>query len=308
MLPQVSADLLPLLFAILLASQQDRDEQEQGNSHSDPSAKLFTVKSVSDKGLGAFASRDIARGEVIITERPLFIWPTKLDAATAHELVAQLTPSAKNAFFGLANAADPTSQLDPILAIRATNAFAVELPPLPRGTIPAGNLLPPNATTTLPTTASFIFPRIARINHSCAPNADHSMDWQALRMSVYATTAISASEEVSIEYTSGLVQMARDARREVLKRDFGFECHCPVCAQTGEALAKSDARRRELDAIVAALGSGSVAGRKEMWSALQRMEELLAQEGYKAMPEFTNPRISSAYVGYKEIQQRKQGS
>merc|ERR1712093_277443 len=128
MLPQVSADLLPLLFAILLASQQDRDEQEQGNSHSDPSAKLFTVKSVSDKGLGAFASRDIARGEVIITERPLFIWPTKLDAATAHELVAQLTPSAKNAFFGLANAADPTSQLDPILAIRATTAASWDDP------------------------------------------------------------------------------------------------------------------------------------------------------------------------------------
>lgn len=299
---QVSTDLLPLLFAILLAAQSQQEE-EDGDHDSEPNSKLFTVKAVSDKGLGAFAKRDIARGEVIIRERPLFIWPTSLDATTARGLVEQLSPSARQAFFSLANAAEPDSKLDEVLAIRATNAFAVQLPPLPNKMVPAGPLLPPNATT-LPSTASFIFPRIARINHSCAPNADHSMDWRVLKMFVYATTPIAESEEVCIEYTSGLMQMSRDARREILKRDFGFECHCSVCSQTGDALAKSDSRRREIDAIVGTLGSGDLS-RKDMWSALQRMDSLLQQEGYKAMPEFSNPRISAAYVGFKEIQQRK---
>lgn len=218
-------------------------------------------------------------------------------------MVDSLSPSARKAYLSLANAASPEMKMDEVLAIRATNGFNVQLPPLPSHLTPATlSLL---GKQSLPSSASFIFPKIARINHSCAPNADHAMNWKNLKMTVYATTSILPNEEICIEYTPSLVQKTRDERREILKRDFGFDCHCRICSQEGEALAQSDSRRREIDAIVGALGSGSM-DRKAMWAAMGRVQYLLEKEGYRAMPEFDNERISTAYVGFVDIKQQRE--
>ena len=291
---QIYPDLLPLLLALVLATREDEDaavDQE----------KPYEVKSVPSKGLGAFADTSIPRGAIIISERALLIWPSKLSLEEAQRLISALTPSARKAFYSLANIADPSLNLDPIFGIRATNGFNVELPGMPAKLTSA--TLTSNPT---PKTASFIFPRIARINHSCAPNADHAMDWSGLKMTVYATTEIEQSQEICIEYQSGLVQKTRDERRQSLKRDFGFDCHCPVCAQDGEALSRSDGRRREINAIVTALGDGKMPNKDAMWKTLERLENLLDQEGYKAMPEFTHQRVSDAYVGFKTLKQQRQ--
>lgn len=283
-----------MLLALVLAShEEDSDTSEQ--------ARPFEVKSVLSKGLGAFATTDIPRGTIIISERALLIWPSKISLEEAQKSISALTPSARKAFYSLANIADPSLNLDPIFGIRATNGFNVELPGMPSKLTPATLTLNPS-----PKTASFIFPRIARINHSCAPNADHAMDWSGLKMTVYATTAISSTQEICIEYQSGLVQKTRDERRQSLKRDFGFDCHCAVCAQEGEALSKSDSRRREINAIVNALGDGKMPNKEAMWKTLERLEVLLDEEGYKAMPEFTHQRVSDAYVGFKTIKQQRQ--
>lgn len=282
-----------MLLALVLASHEDDTLGE--------AEKPYTVKSVPSKGLGAFATTTIPRGTVIISERALLIWPSKISLEEAQKLVAALTPSARKAFFSLANIADPSLNLDPIFGIRATNGFNVELPSMPSKLTPATLVPKPS-----PTSASFIFPRIARINHSCAPNADHAMDWSGLKMTVYATTNIETSQEICIEYQAGLVQKTRDERRQSLKRDFGFDCHCPVCAQDGDALLKSDGRRREINAIVDALGEGKMPNKEAMWKTLERLEHLLDQEGYKAMPEFTHQRVSDAYVGFKTIKQQRQ--
>lgn len=276
----------------------NEDDAEHGER-----AKPYKVESVPSKGLGAFATASIPRGTVIISERALLIWPTKISLEEAQRLVANLTPSARKAFYSLANIADPALNMDPIFGIRATNGFNVELPSMPSKLVSA--TLAPNPS---PTSASFIFPRIARINHSCAPNADHAMDWSGLKMTVYATTDISPSQEICIEYQSGLVQKTRDERRQALKRDFGFDCHCSVCSQEGEALARSDSRRREINAIVNSLGEGKMPNKEAMWSTLERLELLLEQEGYKAMPEFTHQRVSDAYVGFRSIKQQRQAS
>ena len=90
----------------------------------------------------------------------------------------------------------------------------------------------------------------------------------------------------------------------MLKRDFGFLCRCRICGLEGEELSASDERRSEINAIVEALGTGEMK-RPEMWTALERMQHLLDKEGYKAMPEFDNPRISDAYVAFVEIRLRK---
>lgn len=297
---------MPYFFAILLAARDGDDNGTAGGSASTSSAPPFTVRSVPNKGLGAFADRPIQRGEVLIAERPLLVWPTKLSLEEAQRSIAALTPNARNLYLSLANAAEPSMRMDPIMAIRATNGFTVELPPLPDSLEPAeASALPAGEA---PTSASFIFPKIARINHSCAPNADHAMDWQDLKMTVYATTPIVKGDEINIEYTSALIQKPRAARREILKRDFGFTCHCRVCALPEQESLASDSRRREIDAIVELLGEGPAAAgldRKMVAKAFERLEGLLLTEGYNAMPEFSNQRVSDAYVGFRSMRMQQ---
>ena len=239
---------------------------------------------------------------MLLAERPLLVWPTKLSLAEAQRSIAALTSNARNLYLSLANAAEPSMQMDPIMAIRATNGFTVELPPLPDSWQPADASAFPEEGP--PKSASFIFPKIARINHSCAPNADHAMDWQQLKMTVYATTPIAQGDEINIEYTSALIQKPRAERREILKRDFGFTCHCRVCALPLQESLASDGRRREIDAIVELLAEGPAAAgldRKMVAKAFERLQGLLEAEGYNAMPEFSNQRVSDAYVGFRSM-------
>ena len=124
-------------------------------------------------------------------------------------------------------------------------------------------------------------------------------------MTVYATTSIAAGEEINIEYMPTLVQKQRDERQQVLKNSFGFICNCEICHLDGENLSLSNSRRKEINHIVNALGGGDMK-RAEMWAALERMQDLLDKEGYKAMPEFSNSRISDAYVAFVGIKKSKQ--
>lgn len=280
-----------------MAARDDEDGNGGSNNQQRP-LRPYTVDEMPGKGKGATASRYIARGEVIISERPLLVWPSQLDASRARELIDGLTEPARKAYLSLANASEPGSNLDPILGIRATNGFSVELPSLPDKLVPATLLAP------RPSVASFIFPDIARINHSCAPCADHSIDWSKLKMTVYATTDIPSGSEITIEYMPALLQMSRDERRRVLKRDFGFICQCQVCSLQGQDLEKSDSRRNEIDTIVGVLGDGQLS-RAQMWLALEKLESVIAEEGYKAMPEFDNAKVSTAYVGYLSIKRQK---
>jgi len=228
--------------------------------------------------------RMLRRGEVIICEQPLVVWPSNLNAQGAESLISQMTTSARNLYMSLANAQPTESTLSPILAIRATNGFTVQLPPIPSG----------SASTTQqaefsenhnPSHASFIFPRIARINHDCLPNADHAIDWSTLQMTVYATCDIEEGSEIAIEYTSGMIQKSRAERRQVLKDNFAFTCGCSLCGRSETEVAKSDERRKEISRLVQVVGEAGAAGasrRKEVAQSLMGIKALLSEEGYKA--------------------------
>jgi hypothetical protein len=116
-------------------------------------------------------------------------------------------------------------------------------------------------------------------------------------MTVYATTDIPASSEICIEYAPALIQKPRAERQRLLRSTFGFECRCPACSQDPSA---SDARREEVDAIVRTMGGGGM-GRKEGLKLLGRLYDLLESEGYVAMPEFTDPEVSSAFTVYSSM-------
>jgi hypothetical protein len=166
--PQIASELLPYLLAILLFNSRDNEDHSESPRDQEP---LYQIVDTRRKGKGAVAKHDIERGQVIVSEQPLVVWPQSLDENRAKELVEALTPEAHRQYFSLANAS-PNPQLSDALAIRATNGFNVELPHVPRQLIADKDV----AESGKPSHVSFVFPRVARFNHSCLPNADHSID------------------------------------------------------------------------------------------------------------------------------------
>ena len=76
-----------------------------------------------------------------------------------------------------------------------------------------------------------VYPTIARINHSCAPNA-HYYPIPGPAMVLRAVKKISVGDEVTISYIDPLQRTSfstTENRRKILKEEFGFYCDCPVC-------------------------------------------------------------------------------
>ncbi|GKT45666.1 SET domain-containing protein 8 [Colletotrichum spaethianum] len=183
---------------------------------------LWEVRPSPGKGLGVFALQRIPAGTRIIDESPLFtVNPGRLVsgqgfafaaiAAAVDEAYAALNTTARAAFLSCPehrdlNDEDEAAWSQEALIFR-TNAFTM-----------AGGTLG-------------IFPRIAKLNHSCRPNAGTasvggSTSEGSARRVIYAARDIDAGEEVTITYAP-LVQTT-DERRARLAQ-WGFTCNCAAC-------------------------------------------------------------------------------
>lgn len=85
-----------------------------------------------------------------------------------------------------------------------------------------------------------LFPKIARINHSCRPNASYYWSDTLNKHIVYATRKIEQGEEIFVSYISLL--LTQEQRQKHLDR-YGFKCTCEACAQERAAKEASDDRR-----------------------------------------------------------------
>ncbi|KAG9195081.1 hypothetical protein G6011_00201 [Alternaria panax] len=85
-----------------------------------------------------------------------------------------------------------------------------------------------------------LFPKIARINHSCRPNTSYYWSEKLNKRVVYATRKIKAGEEFFVSYISLL--LSQEDRQKQLDR-FGFKCQCEACAHERAAQQASDNRR-----------------------------------------------------------------
>jgi len=204
-----------------------------------------------------------------------------------------MSEHAREELLALANVAPP--HLGEVLGRRATNGFNVQMPEVELEW--AGRYEEEDGGKdgeSRPSHAGFIFPRIARINHSCLNNADHAIDWSNMLMTVYVTTPIGKGEEITIEYTSALIQRTRAERQSILLESFNFTCSCECCSLSGEQLVASDKRRCEINAIVAGIAGGEW-DRSDVLKGFERIAELTEEEGYVGMPEFSEPGVTGAY-------------
>eukprot|EP00667_Euglena_gracilis_P028836 EG_transcript_37338 len=152
----------------------------------------FEIRPIDAKGLGAFATRFIRKGERLLAEPPILTLPPKgttlrrlvaqLPSIEGREryvrtLVARLAPTAREAFWGLADAhAAPPAKT--AYGIARTNGLSL-----------GGRVA-----------VAGIFPTIARLNHSCTPNVHNEWHAGRGRAVLHATRDIGPGEELCLRY------------------------------------------------------------------------------------------------------------
>ncbi|KAL6708100.1 SET domain-containing protein 5 [Coniothyrium glycines] len=190
--------------------------------------EVYTVEESPGKGLGVFAAHDLQVGDIVMQETPVIqIEPPKVKKGSPYpmSMVSSLVLEQFNAL----TIEQQKDVLSLTLQIRKADEVSVDR---------VGAIFKNNAYNTGDHIS--LFPKIARINHSCRPNLSYYWNASRNRKIVYATRPIKKGEEVFVSYISLL--LAQEDRQRYLDR-YGFKCHCEACAQERVAMQLSDQRR-----------------------------------------------------------------
>ncbi|OBT77464.1 hypothetical protein VF21_05231 [Pseudogymnoascus sp. 05NY08] len=182
----------------------------------------FELKPSPGKGWGAFATRPIPLGGLILREMPLFVIPkhyseiTEIDVRAA---VQQLPLHEKQRFHQLRyNGGQPFRRLTHACA---ENSFAL---PNPSGPSYYG-----------------VFVLLSRLNHSCVPNSNiPDSNVENMEIACFATRDIAVGEEITFCYNEDFACRTRQERHRALR----FICVCSACQASASAQQLSDMRRR----------------------------------------------------------------
>ncbi|KAK3680889.1 hypothetical protein B0T22DRAFT_474324 [Podospora appendiculata] len=198
----------------------------------------YEIRAIPGKGKGLVATRDIAKGQVIMADTAAVI----VDGAVER----RATPEDFEAL--MRRAVEQVPRVEQILAL-STN---------------------PTTTTTKSTTAgadslhvdifrnnaygivvgersySVMYPGVARANHACRPNAIKPSNDAISTALLVAIRDITAGEEITISYIEPLPSQARKAK---LLRTWGFTCTCSLCTSPPAEQAASDVRRATIESI-----------------------------------------------------------
>ncbi|KAI1381783.1 hypothetical protein F4677DRAFT_3840 [Hypoxylon crocopeplum] len=186
-----------------------------------PSDAPFELRPSPGKGWGAFATRRIERGALILREEPLFVDRkpgAEITRQDASEAFRQLTPSQKQQCMLLRDNA--SKGFTSMLAAFTQNSFTSN---------------PDNGP---PHHGLYLL--LSRFNHSCIPNSYVSYKGDEVTAS-YATRHIVVDEEITTCYKRGLECQTRRKRHEALH----FVCECKACLP-GTPFHKLSEVRRQL--------------------------------------------------------------
>ena len=190
----------------------------------DSDSSIFSIHT-SAASKGAFASRDIQRGDLILSEKPIVCIPTMglvpLMCGAIETAVGNLSPTHLDGYLSLHNSHDTCECFPiPLLGIFGTNAMITT-------GINGGVCL-----------------RASRFNHSCSPNAHYSFNSNTGEIRIYALGTIPRGEEIFVPYLC--LFQSRQSRQANLRRRYHFTCACSVCSLPEAESKKSDARRQRL--------------------------------------------------------------
>lgn len=190
------------------------------------------------KGIGVFATHALEPGDIILAEPPIIkIQPPEFRDGAAYPLdsIEILINSAFDALSSTKQAEVLSLHAHLTRDEEADQAIASKmLAPIFRSNayiVGANN------------TEIGLFPKGARINHSCRPNSSQVWVEKRGQRVVRAVRRIEAGDEIFATYIP--LFFDRTARQRRLDQ-YGFKCSCAACKQHGGALAASDRRRNDI--------------------------------------------------------------
>jgi hypothetical protein len=193
--------------------------------------EVYTVRTSLGKGLGVFALHDLETGSIVMRETPaIMIQRPDFVKGTGYPIsaVSRLVRSE----FALLSLAEQEEIMT--LTYHAAGAEKESSDRL-------GLIFRSNAYKTGEDIG--LFPKIARINHSCRPNTSYYWNAKLNKRVVYANRKINKGEELFDSYIPLL--LTREERQKYLD-PYGFKCNCEACAMGNEAMRESDQRRRDI--------------------------------------------------------------
>jgi len=210
------------------------------------------VRPIPGKGLGVIASRDIKRGEVLVSEMPLLNF-TFGNGLT--ESLQKMSHSSRRKLMGLHDRQSEDGRRKSVLGVVVTNCLGGR-----------------DGRTTL------VYFTISRFNHSCLPNVRVDKNFPT---NVIAVTDIACGDEVSWCYDiDSCMSQSRATRRMELQEGWGIpECRCVSCSMEGEALSVSDANRTQVERVEDQLVEAIRNGTENLIELVKEKEDLLRIEG-----------------------------
>lgn len=201
---------------------------------------MFQVRHAGAKGFGLFASQHIARGKRMLAEQPLISIDNKgsdILAAAAKLSSSQrrvlLELSLNEANKSILSFVSATWKSFPVLGAVRQNRDILNI--FYNNNFALGDEDDRRA----------VFPTVARINHSCVPNAQGNFNTNLGTFTIHALRDIDTHEEITISYLGDQLAV-RQARQAHLKQGYGFECGCELCAASPDKREASHGRRVRL--------------------------------------------------------------
>ena len=204
--------------------------------------------------MGVVATGPIAKGEVVLSEAPLFTQQLGWNMLTIVHSLFPKTADEKCQFLELTNCHQ--GKLPHYTGIFQTNA------------LPCGN----NSRHEIASKAG-LFLQGSRFNSSCVPNVSNYWNERRQVIGFRALRDIAEGEELCIAYKSEM--MSRASRKSQLQESFRFECHCAACSLSGDELRASDHRRTTLDRLydeIAQCGSRPAVGIQKVWFSYRDLQ------------------------------------
>ena len=188
----------------------------------------WELRDLEGKGFAAFATRKFEKGDLILAERPT-VWVhghhpfDETQVAEIESKVAELDEADRRAFFEMANVFPeaPTAAT----GIFMTNCF--DMTNAPQGESCA------------------MYLAMARLNHSCTPNAQQTHLPETGEEVLYASRTIEIGEEINDCYIE--LRQSTSFRKKDLQEYYRFECTCEACTRSDVDDDKRRERARQID-------------------------------------------------------------
>ncbi|KAK1687649.1 TPR domain-containing protein [Colletotrichum godetiae] len=199
---------------------------------------MFIVRQAIGKGLGVFASRSIVTGQRILTDQAL-LTITSSDSNSILRQAHLLSAAGRDSLLSLSINPSKSSVFSWLESIWRSKSA-------PQDTVSNHTILNifRNNNFNIGNQTQALFPRVARLNHSCVPNAQGNFNKDLNAFTIHATRKIEPEEEITISYLDEHLGL-RQSRQTALHDGYGFTCGCSACSSTTSSEA-GEVRRAEI--------------------------------------------------------------